>query len=99
MNSTEFMLAMGITEERRTKLLELIRQRGFASLPDLAEELEVSESTVRRDLDFLEEVGQRPADARRRVLHRPVAEAGPLRPAAAAQLGQEASRSRSQRAG
>ena len=37
--------------------LELVRQRGFASLPELAEELGVSESTVRRDLDFLEESG------------------------------------------
>jgi len=37
--------------------MELIRQRGFASLPALAEELAVSESTVRRDLDFLEESG------------------------------------------
>ena len=35
----------------------MIRQRGFASLPALAEALEVSESTVRRDLDFLEESG------------------------------------------
>jgi DeoR/GlpR family transcriptional regulator of sugar metabolism len=32
--------------------------RGFASLPDLAEELRVSESTIRRDLDHLEEIGQ-----------------------------------------
>ncbi|MDX1946217.1 MAG: DeoR/GlpR family DNA-binding transcription regulator [Pirellulaceae bacterium] len=38
-------------------MLELIRQRGFASLPALAQELAVSESTVRRDLDFLEESG------------------------------------------
>lgn len=37
--------------------MELIRQRGFASLPALAEQLAVSESTVRRDLDFLEESG------------------------------------------
>ena len=44
-------------DDRRTRLLELIRQRGFASLPALAEELAVSESTVRRDLDFLEESG------------------------------------------
>src|SRR5262245_21303868 len=44
-------------DERRNRLLELIRQRGFASLPALAEALEVSESTVRRDLDFLEESG------------------------------------------
>jgi DeoR/GlpR family transcriptional regulator of sugar metabolism len=46
-----------ITDDRRIRLLELIRQRGFASLPALAGALEVSESTVRRDLDFLEESG------------------------------------------
>ena len=45
-------------EQRRDQLLELVRQRGFASLPDLAGELAVSESTVRRDLDFLEEIGE-----------------------------------------
>jgi DeoR/GlpR family transcriptional regulator of sugar metabolism len=44
-------------DDRRTRLLELIRQRGFASLQALAQELEVSESTVRRDLDFLESSG------------------------------------------
>ena len=49
--------AVSVTDERRSRLLELIRQRGFASLPDLAEKLAVSESTVRRDLDFLEESG------------------------------------------
>lgn len=49
--------AVSVADDRRTKLLELIRQRGFASLPALAEALEVSESTVRRDLDFLEESG------------------------------------------
>ena len=46
-----------ITEQRRDRLLEVIRQRGFASLNDLASELAVSESTVRRDLDYLEDVG------------------------------------------
>jgi len=46
-----------LADERRTRLLDLVRSRGFASLPDLAEALEVSESTVRRDLDQLEESG------------------------------------------
>ena len=46
-----------LVEERRNQLLEMVRTRGFASLPELADELEVSESTVRRDLDYLEEVG------------------------------------------
>jgi len=46
-----------LAEERRNRLLELVRSRGFAALPDLAETLHVSESTVRRDLDYLEESG------------------------------------------
>jgi DeoR family fructose operon transcriptional repressor len=45
------------TDTRRSRLLELVRQRGFATLPDLADELHVSESTIRRDLDVLEENG------------------------------------------
>lgn len=51
------MLKQSLTEDRRNRLTELVRVRGFASLPDLAEELAVSESTVRRDLDYLEEIG------------------------------------------
>lgn len=46
-----------LVEERRNRLLELVRTRGFAALPDLADALQVSESTVRRDLDYLEESG------------------------------------------
>lgn len=45
------------TEERRTRLLELVRQKRFASLPELVRQLQVSESTVRRDLEYLEEQG------------------------------------------
>jgi DeoR family fructose operon transcriptional repressor len=43
--------------ERRSRLLDLIRIRGFAALEELVRELGVSESTVRRDLDALEEQG------------------------------------------
>jgi len=43
--------------ERRSRLLDLIRIRGFAALDELVRELGVSESTVRRDLDALEEQG------------------------------------------
>lgn len=46
-----------LAEERRNRLLEMVRVKRFASLPELAEELKVSESTVRRDLDYLEEQG------------------------------------------
>ncbi len=45
------------SEERREKLLQLVQARGFASLPDLVAVVDVSESTVRRDLDALEEGG------------------------------------------
>jgi DeoR family fructose operon transcriptional repressor len=44
-------------QQRRKQLLELVRLRRFASLPELVEELGVSESTIRRDLDYLEELG------------------------------------------
>lgn len=44
-----------MVEERRNRLLEYVRQRRFASLPELVEALHVSESTIRRDLDQLEE--------------------------------------------
>ncbi|MCA9263655.1 MAG: DeoR/GlpR transcriptional regulator [Planctomycetales bacterium] len=46
-----------MTDERRSEVLTIIRQQGFASLTDLAQKLEVSESTIRRDLDHLEEQG------------------------------------------
>ena len=44
-----------MVEERRNRLLEFVRQRRFASLPELVEEMQVSESTIRRDLEQLEE--------------------------------------------
>ncbi len=43
--------------DRRERLLEVIRQHGFATLPDLSERLKVSESTIRRDLNALEGEG------------------------------------------
>lgn len=46
-----------LAEERRNRLLELVRTGRFASLPALAETLEVSESTVRRDVEYLETQG------------------------------------------
>ena len=44
-------------EKRRERMLEIVRSQGFASLPALASQLRVSESTVRRDLEHLEEQG------------------------------------------
>lgn len=46
-----------IVEERQSQLLELIRLKGFASLKDLSSQLQVSESTIRRDLESLEKLG------------------------------------------
>ncbi|MCP4193115.1 MAG: DeoR/GlpR transcriptional regulator [Planctomycetaceae bacterium] len=50
-------MGLMLTEERRSRLLDLVRQRGFASLPELTSEMQVSSSTIRRDLDYLEETG------------------------------------------
>jgi len=46
-----------VVQTRRDQLLEIVRKRGFASLPELAHEMRVSESTIRRDLEHLEEIG------------------------------------------
>lgn len=55
----DYTVSSGLSsEQRRSKLLELIRREGFVSLPDLRAALEVSESTIRRDLDALEETGE-----------------------------------------
>jgi DeoR/GlpR family transcriptional regulator of sugar metabolism len=46
-----------IAEERRQRLLDLVKLRGYVGLADLAKEVHVSESTVRRDLFLLEREG------------------------------------------
>ncbi len=55
-DNTRKSLPLG-SDRRRNLLLELIRTKGFASLTDLMEQLHVSDSTIRRDLDYLEETG------------------------------------------
>lgn len=52
------MSTVQTTEQRRSKLRELIRSQGFVSIPDLRSALDVSESTIRRDLDYLESEGE-----------------------------------------
>lgn len=47
-----------LVEERRKKVLELVKGRGFVALTDLANELHTSESTLRRDLEFWDQQGQ-----------------------------------------
>jgi len=44
-------------DERRQQLSEVLARRGFADLSLLVDELKVSESTIRRDLDLLEQEG------------------------------------------
>jgi len=44
-------------EDRRARELELLSRQGFMSLAELVQVLDVSESTVRRDLELLEEQG------------------------------------------
>lgn len=48
---------MMATQDRRDRLAEIIRLSGFSSLLNLVKEVKVSESTVRRDLDYLEQCG------------------------------------------
>lgn len=44
-------------DDRRGRLKELLAQQGFMSLTDLVQSLGVSESTIRRDLELLEDQG------------------------------------------
>lgn len=46
-----------LTDSRRDQLRKLVQTHGFSSLGDLALSLEVSESTIRRDLEQLESAG------------------------------------------
>ena len=48
----------GTTDGRRARLRELIRSQGFVSIPDLRATLDVSDSTIRRDLDWLVSEGE-----------------------------------------
>src|SRR5262245_51130103 len=50
-------LALLLAEERRQKLTEIVSNRGFVSLADLVDATGASESTVRRDLEYLHESG------------------------------------------
>jgi DeoR/GlpR family transcriptional regulator of sugar metabolism len=46
-----------LVEERRQRVLDLVTQSGFASLAELTEAVGVSDSTVRRDLEYWEQQG------------------------------------------
>lgn len=46
-----------LTEERRQKVLEIIKEKGFVSLGELSLHLSCSESTLRRDLEHWDQLG------------------------------------------
>jgi len=56
-NADEFATDFMQSHERRSRLLDLIRVRGFASIEEITSEMGISESTARRDLDALEDQG------------------------------------------
>ena len=43
-----------LVDERRSRIVELVRQRGAMSIKELSRAFYVSEMTIRRDLDFLD---------------------------------------------
>jgi DeoR/GlpR family transcriptional regulator of sugar metabolism len=47
-----------LLDERRKKILEIIENKGFVSLSELSDRADASESTVRRDLEYLDGIGQ-----------------------------------------
>ena len=47
-----------LLDQRRDSILELVESKGFVSLQEIAGDIGVSESTVRRDLETLERTGQ-----------------------------------------
>ena len=44
-----------VVSERRKKLMEIVQKTGDVRVPDIAQHLQVSEITVRRDLQYLED--------------------------------------------
>ena len=47
-----------LADQRRDEILKVVQVKGFVSLVNLAKEVGVSQSTVRRDLEHLESIGQ-----------------------------------------
>lgn len=47
-----------ILDERRHNILQTIERQGFVSLQSLVEQIGASESTIRRDLEHLDRIGQ-----------------------------------------
>jgi DeoR family transcriptional regulator, fructose operon transcriptional repressor len=53
----ERLMAM-LLDQRRQEILNIVESAGFVALQQLTERADVSESTIRRDLEYLERIGQ-----------------------------------------
>lgn len=47
-----------LLDQRRDDILKVLETQGYASLSDLVDRIHVSESTIRRDLEYLDGIGQ-----------------------------------------
>jgi len=47
-----------LLDQRRHEVLFLVEKKGFVSLREIVDEVRISESTARRDLEYLESLGQ-----------------------------------------
>jgi len=47
-----------ILDQRRHQILQVVEQEGFVALQTLVERIGASESTIRRDLEYLDKIGQ-----------------------------------------
>ena len=47
-----------LLDQRRNEIIQVIEEKGFVSLTELMERIGSSESTVRRDLEYLDGIGQ-----------------------------------------
>ena len=47
-----------LVDQRRGSILQLVEVKGFVPLQELADHVQASESTVRRDLEYLDGIGQ-----------------------------------------
>ena len=47
-----------LSEERLTKIVKIVNQEGTVTVPDLAQAIGISESTIRRDLNQLDKLGR-----------------------------------------
>jgi DeoR/GlpR family transcriptional regulator of sugar metabolism len=47
-----------LVDQRRQQILQIAENKGFVSMVELVDQLQASESTIRRDLEFLDGIGQ-----------------------------------------